>query len=240
MIKSEVGTHPRAVAEDGVDVYALTHNETSTGVAMPISAGAAPTTRWCSSTPPPARAACPVDVSETDVYYFAPQKSFASDGGLWIALMSPARPGQGRARSPRPAATCPSSSACRSAIDNSRKDQTYNTPAVATLFLLADQLDWMNGNGGLAWTTARTADSAQRLYTLGREELLRHAVRRRPELSARRWSARSTSPTRSTPPRSPRCCAPTASSTPSPTASSAATSCASRCSRPSTRPTSRR
>lgn len=163
VIASEVGTHPAAVAEDGVDVYALTHNETSTGVAMPITrVGSDDALVLVDATS--GAGGLPVSVSETDVYYFAPQKSFASDGGLWIALMSP----RALARVEEIAASgryVPEFFSLPVAIDNSAKDQTYNTPAVATLFLLADQLDWMNGNGGLAWTTARTADSAQRLYT---------------------------------------------------------------------------
>jgi phosphoserine aminotransferase len=106
----------------------------------------------------------PVDVSETDVYYFAPQKCFASDGGLWLAAMSPAA----LQRVDEIAASgryIPTFFDLPTAIDNSRKDQTYNTPSVATLFLLVDQLDWLNDQGGLAWATARTADSSSRLYT---------------------------------------------------------------------------
>ncbi|MFI7705678.1 phosphoserine transaminase [Nonomuraea sp. NPDC049480] len=163
VIKSEVGTHPTAVAEEGVDVYALTHNETSTGVAMPIRrVGSDDSLVLVDATS--GAGGLPVDIAESDVYYFAPQKSFASDGGLWIAIMSP----RALARVEEIAATgryVPEFFSLPVAIDNSGKDQTYNTPAVATLFLLADQLDWMNGNGGLAWTTARTADSSSRLYT---------------------------------------------------------------------------
>ncbi|WP_188197022.1 phosphoserine transaminase [Nonomuraea sp. SYSU D8015] len=163
VIKSEVGTHPTPVAEEGVDVYALTHNETSTGVAMPIKrVGGEDDLVLVDATS--GAGGLPVDITESDVYYFAPQKSFASDGGLWIAIMSP----RALARVEEIAATgryVPEFFSLPIAIDNSGKDQTYNTPAVATLFLLADQLDWMNGNGGLAWTTARTADSSSRLYT---------------------------------------------------------------------------
>ncbi len=162
VIKSDPGTHPLPVAEEGVDVYALTHNETSTGVAMPINrVGSEGQLVLVDATS--GAGGLPVDVSQTDVYYFAPQKSFASDGGLWIGLFSPAA----LARVDEIAASgrfVPEFFSLPVAIDNSSKDQTYNTPAVATLFLLADQLDWMNGNGGLAWTTARTADSAARLY----------------------------------------------------------------------------
>ncbi|WP_449064052.1 phosphoserine transaminase [Planomonospora algeriensis] len=163
VIKSEVGSHPEAVTEAGVDVYALTHNETSTGVAMPIKrVGEDGSLVLVDATS--GAGGLPVDISETDVYYFAPQKSFASDGGLWIALMSPAAlarveeiAGSGR--------YIPEFFSLPVAIDNSAKDQTYNTPSVTTLFLLAEQIEWMNGNGGLAWTTARSADSASRLYT---------------------------------------------------------------------------
>ncbi|MEU6996721.1 phosphoserine transaminase [Nonomuraea sp. NPDC046570] len=163
VIKSEPGTHPAAVAEGGVDVYALTHNETSTGVAMPITrVGSDDSLVLVDATS--GAGGLPVDISETDVYYFAPQKSFAADGGLWIAIMSP----RALARVEEIAASgryVPEFFSLPIAIDNSGKDQTYNTPAVATLFLLAEQVDWMNANGGLAWTTSRTADSAQRLYS---------------------------------------------------------------------------
>jgi phosphoserine aminotransferase len=163
VIKSEVGSHPSARPEPGVDVYALTHNETSTGVAMPIKrVGGDESLVLVDATS--GAGGLPVEANEFDVYYFAPQKSFASDGGLWLGLFSP----RALARVDEIAATgrfVPEFFSLPVAIDNSAKDQTYNTPAVATLFLLADQLDWMNGNGGLAWTTARTADSASRLYT---------------------------------------------------------------------------
>jgi phosphoserine aminotransferase len=163
VIKSEVGSHPEARLEEGVDVYALTHNETSTGVAMPIRrVGEEGSLVLVDATS--GAGGLPVEASEFDVYYFAPQKSFASDGGLWIALMSPAA----LARVDEIAASgryIPEFFSLPVAVDNSGKDQTYNTPSVATLFLLANQIEWMNGNGGLAWTTARTADSAQRLYT---------------------------------------------------------------------------
>jgi phosphoserine aminotransferase len=105
----------------------------------------------------------PVDVAEADAYYFAPQKSFASDGGLWLALLSPAaidRVGEVAASG----RWIPEFLSIATALDNSRKDQTYNTPAVATLLLLADQIDWMLGNGGLDWCVQRTTASSQALY----------------------------------------------------------------------------
>ena len=164
VIKSEPGTHPLPVAAADVDVYALTHNETSTGVAMPIKrvAGANEDALVLVDATS-AAGGLPVDVSETDVYYFAPQKNLGSDGGLWVGLFSPGAlarveeiSGSGR--------YVPAFFDLPTAIDNSAKDQTYNTPAIATLFLLAEQLDWLNGNGGLDWAAARTADSASRLY----------------------------------------------------------------------------
>src|SRR6266581_273104 len=136
VIESAPGTHPDPRPDPRADTYALTHNETSTGVAMPVR-------RVPGADPGPlvvvdatsAAGGLPVRAEEFDVYYFAPQKGLGSDGGLWIAL------------------------------ENSAKDQTYNTPAVTTLFLLADQVEWMLEHGGLSWTTARTARSAAILYT---------------------------------------------------------------------------
>ncbi|MEU4118233.1 phosphoserine transaminase [Kitasatospora sp. NPDC028055] len=164
VIKTAPGTHPLPVAEAGVDVYGLTHNETSTGVAMPIRrpVGADEGSLVLVDATSGA-GGLPVDITETDVYYFAPQKSFASEGGLWLATFSPAAleraaeiAGSGR--------YVPPFFSLPTAIDNSSKDQTYNTPSLATLFLLADQLEWINGNGGLDWAVARTADSSSRLY----------------------------------------------------------------------------
>ena len=164
VVKSEPGTHPTATAEAGVDAYALTHNETSTGVAMAITrpAGADDGSLVLVDATSGA-GGLPVDVSETDVYYFAPQKVFGAEGGLWLALMSPAA----AARVEQVAQTrwIPPFYDLATALDNSRKDQTYNTPAVSTLVLLADQVEWINGQGGLAWAVERTADSSQRLYT---------------------------------------------------------------------------
>ena len=159
------GTRPFPVAESGVDAYALTHNETSTGVAMPVErvAGADDGALILVDATSGA-GGLPVDVTQSDVYYFAPQKNFASDGGLWIAAFSPAalERAAGIAGSGR---YIPAFFDLPAAISNSARDQTYNTPAIATLFLLADQLGWMNRNGGPPWAAARTADSASRLYT---------------------------------------------------------------------------
>ncbi len=165
VIESPAGTHPQPRAEAGIDTYALTHNETSTGVAMPIRRvpGADPGALVIVDATSGA-GGLPVDVAETDVYYFAPQKCFGSDGGLWLALMSPAA----LERAAQIAASgryIPEFFSLPVAIDNSSKQQTYNTPAVATLFLLAEQVEWFLSQGGLAWATGRTADSSARLYT---------------------------------------------------------------------------
>ncbi|MDT0403320.1 MULTISPECIES: phosphoserine transaminase [Streptomyces] len=165
VVASDPGTHPEAVAEAGVDVYAFTHNETSTGVAMPIRrvAGADEGSLVLVDATSGA-GGLPVDIAETDVYYFAPQKSFASDGGLWIGVFSPAAIERAE-RIHASGRHVPEFFSLPTAIDNSRKNQTYNTPALATLFLLNEQLEWINGQGGLAWSTARTKDSSSRLYT---------------------------------------------------------------------------
>ncbi len=165
VIGTDPGTHGEAVAEAGVDAYALTHNETSTGVAAPIArvAGADEDALVLVDATSGA-GGLPVDIAQTDVYYFAPQKSFAADGGLWLAVMSP----KALARAEEIAASgryIPEFFSLTTAIDNSRKDQTYNTPAVATLLLLAEQLEWINGQGGLDWSVARTAESSSILYT---------------------------------------------------------------------------
>jgi phosphoserine aminotransferase len=165
VIRSEPGTRPQPRAEAGVDAYAWAHNETSTGVMAPVRRpeGADPDALVLIDATSGA-GGLPVDIAQTDTYYFAPQKCFAADGGLWVAVMSPAAlarvaeiAGSGR--------WVPGFFDLPTAIDNSRKDQTYNTPGVATLALFADQLDWLNGNGGLPWAVARTQDSSGRLYT---------------------------------------------------------------------------
>ena len=163
VIKSEPGTHPAAVAEAGIDVYALTHNETSTGVAMPIKRPAGTDGALVLVDATSAAGGLDVDAKEFDTYYFAPQKSFASDGGLWLALMSPAA----IARAEKIKASdrwIPAFFDLGIAIENSRLDQTYNTPALITLMLLDEQIKWMNSNGGLKFAAGRSADSASRLY----------------------------------------------------------------------------
>jgi phosphoserine aminotransferase len=164
VIHAAPGSHPEASAETGADAYALTHNETSTGVAMPIRRvpGAdADALMLVDATS--GAGGLPVAAAEFDTYYFAPQKCFGSDGGLWIALMSPAaldRAGQ-IASSDR---YVPEFLSLQAAIANSRQQQTYNTPALATLIMLGAQLDWMLGLGGLDALVARTAQSSGYLY----------------------------------------------------------------------------
>ena len=165
VVPSEPGTHPQPVAEPGVDAYALTHNETSTGVAMPVRRIAGSDDGSLVLVDATSGAGgLPVEAGEFDCYYFAPQKSFSSEGGLWLALMSPAAIAR-VAQVHDGGRWVPASYDLQIAIDNARLDQTYNTPSLTTLFLLADQLDWLNGHGGLSWATERTADSSSRLYT---------------------------------------------------------------------------
>ena len=164
VIKAEPGSHPVAVAEEGVDVYAFTHNETSTGVMAPIirPAGIGDALVLVDATS--GAGGLDVDISQCDVYYFAPQKSFASDGGLWIAIMSPAAIAR-VAKIKASGRWIPAFLDLTIAIENSRLDQTYNTPALTTLVLLAEQIEWMNANGGLKFSAGRSADSSSRLYT---------------------------------------------------------------------------
>jgi phosphoserine aminotransferase len=162
VIESEPGTHPEPVADRAVDAYALTHNETSTGVMMdirrPVADGSIVLVDATS-----AAGALRVDPTQADIYYFAPQKAFGSDGGLWLALCSPA----GIERIERLTASdrwCPPSLDLGIALTNSRLDQTYNTPALATIFLLADTVDWMLEHGGLEWAASRCDRSAETVY----------------------------------------------------------------------------
>jgi phosphoserine aminotransferase len=164
VIKSEPGSRPEPVAEAGVDAYAWAHNETSTAVMAPVirpegsDEGSLVLIDATSGA-----GGLPVDLTETDVYYFAPQKSFASDGGLFVATFSPTA----IQRAERIAASgrhIPAFFDLKTAIDQSRLNQTYNTPAVATLFLMAEQLDWMNSEGGLKGMVERTTQSSETLY----------------------------------------------------------------------------
>ena len=161
---SEPGTAPSFVAEAGVDVYATPHNETSTGVAItPTRVLGADADALMVFDATSGAGGLAVDQRESDVYYFAPQKCFASDGGLWIALMS-SKAIERTAEIKASGRYIPAFLDLQTAVDNSRLDQTYNTPALATILLMAEQVDWFNARGGLDWCVARTAESSTALY----------------------------------------------------------------------------
>ena len=164
IIKTEPGSHPVAIAEAGIDVYALTHNETSTGVSMPILRPTGTDGALVLVDATSAAGGLMVDAKEFDTYYFAPQKSFASDGGLWIAIMSPAAIARA-AKIKASGRWIPAFFDLEIAIENSRLDQTYNTPALVTLMLLAEQIEWMNSNGGLTFAAGRSEKSSNILYS---------------------------------------------------------------------------
>jgi phosphoserine aminotransferase len=164
ILKADPGSAPVFAAEAGVDAYCSPHNETSTGVAVtPKRVADADDDAIIIIDATSAAGGLAVDPREVDTYYFAPQKSFGSDGGLWFALMSPAaieRAAQIKASG----RWIPDFLDLQTAIDNSRLDQTYNTPALATIFLMAEQVDWFNANGGLEWCVGRTTESSSVLY----------------------------------------------------------------------------
>ena len=168
IIKSDAGSAPEPQGDPSVDVIGWAHNETSTGVAVPVRRPADSGDALVLIDATSGAGGLPVDITDVDAYYFSPQKNFASDGGLWLAVMSPAA----LARVESIAASgrwVPDFLSLPIAIENSLKDQTYNTPAIATLALMAEQLDWILGNGGLDWAVKRTADSSQRLYSWAEE-----------------------------------------------------------------------
>jgi phosphoserine aminotransferase len=161
VVEAEPGDAPQPTSDPAADVVAWAHNETSTGVMVPVQR---PGEGLILIDATSGAGGLPLDARQADAYYFAPQKCFAADGGLWLALLGPAAQsrieelgsGQGR--------WIPESLSLTTALENSRKDQTYNTPAIATLFLLADQIQWMLGHGGLDWCTRRTGESSSHLY----------------------------------------------------------------------------
>ncbi len=165
--RAELDTAARGTDVASIDTWALVHNETSTGVTAPVrrprdaSGTAVPGLTVVDATS--AAGCAPWEAAEADVYYFSPQKGLGADGGLWIAALSPAA----IERIERIAQTrrvIPASLALAAALAESRKDQTYNTPAIATILLAAEQVDWLNASGGMPWSTARCADSSGRLY----------------------------------------------------------------------------
>ena len=162
VIETEPGSHPECVPTDGIDFYALTHNETSTGVTMPIRRVMSEGLTAVDATS--AAGGVPVDPLEFDVYYFSPQKAFGGDGGLYVAICSPAAID----RIERISASdrwIPPFLSLGAALDNSRKNQTYNTPALASIFMLTDTIEWINGKGGLDWSTGQCATNAHVIYS---------------------------------------------------------------------------
>ena len=197
----EPGTYRLPELTEYVDTYCWAHNETSTGVAAPIKriAGTKEQGALTLIDATSGAGALPVDISQTDAYYFSPQKAFGSDGGLWIAVLSPAaiERAYGIAKSvdlPGARRWIPPFLSLTSAIENSRKDQTLNTPAVATLIMLENQVRWLNDNGGLAWASARCARSASLLYQwaeksdyASRRKRQERALQRRGHHRYQRW-----------------------------------------------------
>jgi phosphoserine aminotransferase len=174
VVSAEPGDAPAPVADPSADVIAWAHNETSTGVMVPVRRPAGSGDALVLVDATSGAAGLPLDPRECDVYYFAPQKGFASDGGLWLAAMSPrALERVSEIGSIRPAGRwIPDFLSLETALENSRKDQTYNTPAIGTLLLLGDQLEWMLSGGGLEGMVARTTESSRHLYDWAE----RHAV----------------------------------------------------------------
>jgi phosphoserine aminotransferase len=173
LVEAEPGDAPAPVADPEADVIAWAHNETSTGVMVPVERPEGPGDSLVLVDATSGAGGLPVDIAAADAYYFAPQKAFAADGGLWLAALSPAAVARiehldgandGRWQ--------PAFLSLTTALENSRKDQTYNTPALATLFLLADQIEWLLDGGGLEFGVSRTRDSSQRLYGWAEESEL--------------------------------------------------------------------
>lgn len=164
VVKADPGTVPELVYADGSDLVGWAQNETSTGVSLPVSRLAGSDAALIAIDATSAAAGLPVNAEDYDVYYFAPQKGFASDGGLWFALMSPVAL-ERVAELGANGRWVPEFLSLPTALENSLKDQTYNTPSIATLYFMADQIDWMLAGGGLDWTVGRSAESARNLYS---------------------------------------------------------------------------
>ncbi|AEF39303.1 phosphoserine transaminase [Hoyosella subflava] len=163
VVSSEPGTAPEPTSDPSVDLIGWAHNETSTGVAVPVTRPTGSENALVAIDATSGAGGLPVTITDADVYYFAPQKCFAADGGLWVALMSPAA--LARVEEVKDSGRwVPEFLSLPIAVDNSVKNQTYNTPAVATLLLFANQIEWLLANGGLDWAVKRTADSSSRLY----------------------------------------------------------------------------
>ena len=165
VVSSDPGTAPEPTSDPSVDLIGWAHNETSTGVAVPVERPEGSGDALIAIDATSGAGGLPVDITQSDVYYFAPQKCFASDGGIWFAIVSPAAVDRINEIGARTDRWIPESLSLTTARDNSLKNQTYNTPALATLLLMENQLEWMNGNGGLDFTTGRTKDSSDRIYS---------------------------------------------------------------------------
>jgi phosphoserine aminotransferase len=166
VIEAPPGDAPEPTSDPSADVIAWAHNETSTGVMVPVTRPQDSNQALVLIDATSGAGGLPVEITQADAYYFAPQKGFASDGGLWLAVLSPAAIERIQSLgAEKPGARwIPESLSLTTALENSRKDQTYNTPAIATLFLLADQLEWMLERGGLEAMVARTSESSSTLY----------------------------------------------------------------------------
>lgn len=163
VVEAAPGTVAHLTPSDAVDVWATPHNETSTGAMAPVRRPAGDGLLLTDATS--GAGALPVDLHETDVYYFGPQKAFAADGGLWLALLSPAAVERAReVESAGDGRWVPEFLSLTTALGNSRQDQTLNTPAVGTLVMLADQVEWLLARGGLDWSVRRCERSAAHLY----------------------------------------------------------------------------
>ena len=239
VVEAEPGDAPAPTADPAADVLAWAHNETSTGVMVEVVRpdGAGDSLVLIDATS--GAGGLPVDVGQADAYYFAPQKAFGADGGIWLALLSPAAIARIEQLDGAGDRWQPEFLSLATALDNSRKQQTYNTPALATLVLLADQVEWMLAEGGLEWCVGRTTASSQHLYDWAEGSdaatpFVADPAKRSLLVGTIDFDESVDAAARLPP------CAPTGSSTPSPTASSAATSCGSGCSRRSSRTTSPR
>ncbi len=164
LVEAEPGDAPAPVADPAADAIAWAHNETSTGVMVPVERPAEAGDALVLVDATSGAGGLPVDVGQADAYYFAPQKAFGADGGIWLALLSPAALARIEQLDGAADRWQPAFLSLQTAVENSRKEQTYNTPALATLILLADQIDWMLAGGGLDWCVQRTSASSSHLY----------------------------------------------------------------------------